>query len=1513
MNKIFKVIFNRHLNQMVVTSELARGVTRAKSEKMQSAVKATLTLAAALVLGAVSVSATAAVQDGSAKTNVVLNGPEPTAAATVKADATGNVVVGDAAKAEDNYDIVIGSNASAIGDNSVVIGRDAKTVAATTNGKGTKGNGVAVGYQATASGYHSVSVGVSSGVGTTGYFNFAFGSEAGQGLEGEENISIGRWSSKDAEGSGNVNVGYQAGRQAKKGGSTGYNINIGNNAGYLTSGSVNVYAGMDVARSAIGHENVYIGSDTGRAAHGSDNIYSGRRAGYLNDGNFNVALGYWANNAFNLDKENPKQRNSTNKSVALGYQAWTNSDFTVAVGSETRALGESAIAIGDTSHAEGVNSIAVGVLNEVYGDNAGAFGDPSKVYSKNSYSFGNNNTIGKEDAKNAEAVGMHVLGNSVVADVDNSVYLGNESRATAGAGVGTAVKTSAGEDGATTTAGDTGEVSSATIGTGKSAVTYSDFAGATAKGVVTVGAAGAERRIQNVAAGEISSTSTDAVNGSQLYAVANVAAEASKLASSNATHYFHVNTTGNPNYNNDGATAKDAMAVGKATATKDKALAIGVGARAKGESSIVIGDGVSFSPNGVAIGKGAYIEDMGPSTKEGIAIGTNAKSVDGSSVGLLGDFRNLPGGVSGIAIGKDTYANESTVDIGMKSTRNEAKSANRRGVVSVGADSYAGAHFSTITGSYSDIKGGTTETFSRGLHSQGFASTINGTLNTIKADSTTADKGAAATFDGVANAITGTANVIEHSNGSLIMGMGNKITNSMTELKLASSPSFTNITDPSKLNSLLNKADSEGKKPELASVGIFGGANEVDNSHFVNVSGVNNQLKSGGDDKPSEYVSIDGYMNKATNVKHLSEQGSYNTVTNAEENIVMGNYVSVVGDADDRSDVKRNVVLGFQDKDANKIGKSISNNQLIGSDITVQEGTKNGVLLGDGAKIVASNTDDATALDGAVSLGAQSVANRQAIDADAVDTSTDTIEAGSAAKVNKVYALEATSADDKAAIKKTVKGKLAAVSVGNADATRQITNVAAGSEDTDAVNVAQLKALAGANVWNLVVDKTGTGALGKHVNDDKTPNAESTPQAFGFADIFKLVAGDGLKVEQDGRKVTLSLNKEALKDDDAFKGPKGEDGKDGKDGKDGVDGNGTPWKLATNTEAANPTPEENAKVLADKAKEIADKGIVINNGYNTQVSELKEVKDASGNVIGYSYEIDVTGLPMQFVNDKGEELVNISGKFYTVTKKKDGSKELRPSEPAKVRIGIEKTKEPMQLTNVADGEVKEDSKDAINGGQLYNQGVGVQNIIGGNTQYDAKTGQYTNKNIGGTGKSNISDAIKASRTSVSAGDNIKVTRSVKADGSYDFNVATKKDVSFDSVKVGKVNINQNGIDAGNTRITNVAPGHIAPNSKDAVNGGQLYQVQQNLNNRINGVEKDARAGVAGALATANLYHAYTPGHSMVAVGVGTFKGEHALAVGASRISDSGHVGVKLSGMATSQGDVGGAVSVGYQW
>ena len=235
--------------------------------------------------------------------------------------------------------------------------------------------------------------------------------------------------------------------------------------------------------------------------------------------------------------------------------------YATAIGYDANAQGTSSIAIGHGAEATGTQSISIGTGNKVAGNHSGAFGDPNIINGTTldgtkvvdgSYAFGNNNIINSANTfvlgNNVNNKGLDTSNNPTAmgSTVENSIYLGNQTTATADAGYNL---TTSGESGSTTTGGATGTVNSATV----SGVTYGGFAGATANGVVSVGASGSERRIQNVAAGEISATSTDAINGSQLYQTT------SKVINSLPLQYSNVNA---PVQSNGGSPTNHVTLVG---------------------------------------------------------------------------------------------------------------------------------------------------------------------------------------------------------------------------------------------------------------------------------------------------------------------------------------------------------------------------------------------------------------------------------------------------------------------------------------------------------------------------------------------------------------------------------------------------------------------------------------------------------------------------------------------------------------------------------------------------------------------------------------------------------------------------------------------------------------------------------------------------------------------------------------------------------------------------------------
>lgn len=238
-----------------------------------------------------------------------------------------------------------------------------------------------------------------------------------------------------------------------------------------------------------------------------------------------------------------------------------------------------------------------------------------------------------------------------------------------------------------------------------------------------------------------------------------------------------------------------------------------------------------------------------------------------------------------------------------------------------------------------------------------------------------------------------------------------------------------------------------------------------------------------------------------------------------------------------------------------------------------------------------------------------------------------------------------------------------------------------------------------------------------------------------------------------------------------------------------------------------------------------------------------------------------------------------------------------------------------QIINVGAGEISATSTDAINGSQLYM----VANQVGKNkTRID-----------------NIRQ--RTSDVKVKAGDNIDV-KEVYDDANQvkTYTVSTKKDIKANSYTINNSNIkiDQNGINAGNKKVINVANGE---NDNDAVNVSQLNQVKHDvanntkniatntqnianntkainaLNKKVNDVDRKSRAGIAGVAAIASAPSARKDGKSMVSTGVAHHRGESAIAIKASRNSDNGHWSTNVNGAADTRGQFTVGAGVGYEW
>ena len=525
-------------------------------------------------------------------------------------------------------------------------------------------------------------------------------------------------------------------------------------------------------------------------------------------------------------------------------------------------------------------------------------------------------------------------------------------------------------------------------------------------------------------------------------------------------------------------------------------IAIGTGSSAPKVENVAIGqgagigysNGASAATGDVAIGNGANINNYA-SQGGSIAIGKNAK------------VENMAGGgEASFAFGQTTFSGSwlSSARIPADPTKVVGSVAigdntfARTGSTMIGSHNYKGALGDTTVDSAStrtDALNVYATTIGANSFSNGAFTTSTGAYNIISGDYTggrfsNATKNLGATItgslnsiesktgsydSGIANTITGVANRTANSNGSLIYGAGNEITNSYTSL------SGTPEDGGSSAKAFADKLRKSVRESESGGATLaIGGGNKADYTQKTSIIGVNNTV-TGTSGSPSTFNSITGYNNTATNVKHVSVIGSKNNVTNTNGAVVFGDKRTLTG-------ADGSVVIGSSQ---NGTSTSVKNAVAIGSEANVTK-------------------------EGGVALGAGSVAS--------VDKGAAGYDPGTG-----------TNSTDTSSVWKSTQ---AAVSVGDTSKgiTRQITGVAAGTEDTDAVNVAQLKKAktsivaaastevrAGTNITS--VDRTADPGDGHAIY---TINAKDTVVTGGTATYASNGAGTATLTNSDGTTATVT-------------------------------------------------------------------------------------------------------------------------------------------------------------------------------------------------------------------------------------------------------------------------------------------------------------------------------------------------------------------------------------------------------
>ena len=453
-------------------------------------------------------------------------------------------------------------------------------------------------------------------------------------------------------------------------------------------------------------------------------------------------------------------------------------------------------------------------------------------------------------------------------------------------------------------------------------------------------------------------------------------------------------------------------------------VAYGTGSNAPKVENVAIGNnakigysnGASAATGDIVVGKDANINNYA-SQGGSVAIGKNAK------------IENMAGGVeASFALGQTTYSGNF-----FSSSRIPADPTKVVGSVAIGDNTFARTG-STMIGSHNykgelgDITVDTSTTRKYALNayattvgansfSNGAFTTNTGTYNIISSEYTggrfsnpTKNLGATINgslnsiesqtansyYAGIANSIVGTANRTFNSNGSLIMGAGNEITNSVKSISGAPDDGGNSAKElAEKLRTAVKESNGGGATMAL------GGGNKADYTLRTSMIGINNTVTGTNGAKSADNLVV-GVGNTASNVQHLTAIGSKNTVSDANNTVIVGDNRKVTG-------ANNSVIIGSSDAETTT---------------TVND-----------AVAIGHNTE--VSAEGGVALGSKSKA---------------TVAAGAA---GYDISTKAASTDTSS----TWKATAAAVSVGDVanDVTRQITSVAAGTNDTDAVNVAQLK------------------------------------------------------------------------------------------------------------------------------------------------------------------------------------------------------------------------------------------------------------------------------------------------------------------------------------------------------------------------------------------------------------------------------------------------------------------------
>ena len=1339
-----------------------------------------------------------------------------------------SVSIGDKANARGNTSIAMGKRATVYNDgantqivsNSMAIGTDAKTIASnnaiaignTTTveknsnsaiaiGDGTivrSEAGVAIGKKTVASGEDSLSFGTEANAGSAGAVAMGKKASAGQadsvaiGTEALANagtgIAIGNKAQSTAIGS--VVVGNNAGKGMVGDllGAKGSHVVIGDSAGHDIDGQQNIAIGYKTGEAVKSDHNVAIGSEAGTNIGSTGNTSEGK----------NVSIGYHANknNAPVSRIQSTAIGSETiaaDDAVAIGYQASANDNGATAIGFNARATGAASVAIGQGARSEdgniaiGNSSVATAAMNTGTGYLTG------QAKPRNVVSVGDTGALRRivnvaDGSADQDAVTVAQLKRSI----DDTV----------------ARVTNAGAGGA----GNTGIFyDTVTTGPADNSITLRNTSG---KGTI----------VRNVAPGVLD---TDATNVKQV----------KELVDTSKTHYYSVKSSNNNNFNNDLASGVDSMAAGVSIkALGERSVAIGNNNEAQSTGSITLG--VGYSDGNAANGLKQTLAVTG--YEYNMAIGAGAQSAGNSSIAIgtlaTSSIKNKGDAVDkAIAIGYSAGVSDSkAIAIG-----SDAKS-NSKSASALGDTAQALANDALAIGTQAQASGSTSAAI-------GARSAVSG-ANTyvVGSDNSNNPAGTGATITATNSGVFGNQNRLEGNKNRLV---GNSNTVKLESMALLTTPKKIEdvmITGNDNTVSGDPDASTQGDAGNILGISVTGSKNTIQaknsgNKDLKNIGivGNNNTIDTSNTARNLSDTQILGSDVTATlgNSVYLGSKSAYVVAGastkgmdaytgNGTYNYAGGTPAGVVtvGSVGKERRIQ-NVAAGLVSTTSTD---AINGSQLYNHTLPLRFGSDNSTI---GATAAADNNVIHRGSNQAMSIlgganGNNLTDNNIGVVTEATNNKMTVKLAKDLNGLNTVNANTVKTGDTTMTTNGvTINNGPRIVKTGIDAGGKKITNVANGTDNSDAVNFGQLKSQSDA------LTAKGFGI--------KAEDGNKVHKALG-EDVDVIGDGKNISTKVDGTSVRV-----AMKDDITVTSVTAQDGNGNKTV---TNANG----VTTEDNAGNKTVVNKDGITINKVDPTGNKtvsltGDGLNNGGN-QIKNVAKGTDLTDAVNLAQLRDEISSNATKLVDGKNTTVegdgsannpykVNVSDDLVLGKKGADGKDG---------SIGVNGKDGSAVVINGKDGSIGLNGKDGANGisikggeGKAGVDGTSITRLVveeKNGTKHDVATLDDGMKYGGDTG--NVINKKLNEQVNVVGGitDEGKLTTDdnigVVSDGTNNLKVRlAKKLTGLESVTTGNTTINTNGItinngpsmttngiNANSTRIQNVANG---TSDTDAVNLGQL--------------------------------------------------------------------------------------------